>query len=764
MLQRVLLFIALSVTLLSGAVYSSSEYPSVIYVSYTTTNKPYKYDSGNGKFLAVSNSDDTPFSEVKLSSPFQYFGDDYDQIFVTPNGAIQLSKVPPCGSVYCGDFNVSYFGNIAGLLTDLNPTQYDNAKITIYQTENITEISYSSVPEFNNPDKNFTSFIYDFKIALMHDHSVVIQYIDVENDAPKSSYISGLISTQRHNKYATFTNSQLEVGLTDWGTGIPGIYPLKSQVKDGNFFVACPLSESWGITPSSINLADSNYKFTLTTLSASCMNDIKIAIKLGSIYVPCVLVPSQFSSPTKFTCDYASSLSSFSEEPISAFVAVQYPDDTSKYTVVSNIAPITITTSLTKSTDYTSCNMNSNSNTTYGCTDCNLCSGNRDITCMNLECYSSADTGSSYDYLYTHKSCNNSCNDNFAYDLHNECCAYDEMDCFGECGGTAVNATSNHGDWAICCEKNKVDCAGVCEGESHVDSCNVCGGSGGCDTYFDVVIANSTSDSEVYVKYDVASLTYIEETFITVYNTNNTSVFMYFELCSDDIVCQESVPNITYPNGTFEIHPFSNMTFTIQSNIWKMLSSEVTTWTVKTLHLNYIRPSQFSEYLDHEIRFLPVTYHCSTITSRSLCINLPGCIHCLDYGGLRVLKEINSNERISSNDNFMDYHEIAGSRSEQEYLQELIYKNADKYQKDKLNHYDIDSYDEVQKRSLYASIVPEIAGFYTNELEYGKCEDGWINSDCDLFPYDSSNYLSPNFVMYCYPLFIFLGIVFSFLY
>jgi len=111
----------------------------------------------------------------------------------------------------------------------------------------------------------------------------------------------------------------------------------------------------------------------------------------------------------------------------------------------------------------------------------------------------------------------------------------------------------------------------------------------------------------------------------------------------------------------------------------------------------YIRPSQFQDYISFNMDVLPLQTDCGMVTRRLTCMGLPGCIHCLNFKqDMRVLRL----EDGSDND---------------------IYANQI----------------GLEKRQLYANILPELAGIFDDEST-GVCEDGWRNSDCSTFPSDSA--------------------------
>ena len=240
----VLLLTALSHT--SG----TSSYYDISYVSFSSPIvTPLPSLSKRISLAIVSDADDSPFQLVALPFPFNYFGRMIYNVFASPNGALHQSISQPCPcncfmeitSTTSCNYNTSYTGLIAGFLTDLDPSNSLSANVTYYKGAGYLSVIYSSIPMFD-PLLSHQSF----RINLYNDSRVTILYDSIFPNATKRGgtyppLITGLRppTTARH---WNITMDQQQVGMTQWKTTYPGIYPLYQNVKSGMQFTGDPFA------------------------------------------------------------------------------------------------------------------------------------------------------------------------------------------------------------------------------------------------------------------------------------------------------------------------------------------------------------------------------------------------------------------------------------------------------------------------------------------------------------------------------------------
>lgn len=714
---------------------------SVVYVSFINPSPIYDIDmlGGPSSISLINYTDDTPLYEISMEHSFNFLGKDFDRLYANANGAIHISKIPPCGCCYGSydcDLNTSYLGVVAGILTDLNPYFSKTASISLHKNENTTAIKYHEVPTFK------LHYYVSFTIAFLKDGSIDISY-EKFDEISSANYTTGL---RNFTDSQFFLSEEQKVSQDLWDTSVPGIYPPTTKLKNNDNFVACPISTTWGANPSKFYITDTeiDFQITLTTLSMSCVDIIEIRFHLTtkSVYVNpytapfgiCTIISSPYTSPSRYQCSKnPSSTKTLSSQKYYIHLLSKNPSSGS-FSYLENVAAIPIEITSTNKSYATECALNAPN--AFGCSATEICLGTRETVndCSSLECTPA--NGSAYDVLYRYKNCNEECFSDYDLDKDETCCRVDNLDCYGVCKGDAEPAWSNSGAGYVCCG-GRIDCAGVCDGKSKVSSCNVCNGEKVCEDQVRFEY-NSSWPNHKYVRYDAANVSYVDEFTITISNDNETDVYFYFDMvpiCPDS-KCVEPYPTFFYPNFTdadsnytlsYTLSPYSNVSFVIQSDIKKIVNGDAA-WAVKTLHVWYIRPSQFSEYLDYSIDLLPESFNCREVSNRGMCIDLPGCIHCEVYDGLRILKEENDMEEnyVVDEDTTQQSIDSRAIAYEQHRSKKLVLSDG------------LRSGHSAEKRSLYASIVPEIAGFYVNDPEFGVCRDGWDNSFCDTFPYDAA--------------------------
>lgn len=738
----------------------TSYQPRVFYVSFTQPISKHPLPSNvlngiDGQNLgAIMQSDDSPFVQIDLSWPFNYFGRNYYNAYVSPNGAIHMSIQQPCpttanfGDLYTCGFNTSYYGLIGGYLTDLNPSQVKSGagNITYFKQSDSVTVYFRNIPNYG------MTLNHTFAISIFKDGHVDISYIHIH--APTSMtgmvpWLTGLRAPQYYSN-VNYTNSQLQTGITQWSTTVPGIYPRKSSVVDGQVFTACPISTLWCAQPSKISLnntVSSGYmNVTFTPLSLSCQSYIEFAIYIDSLPAAAYLFnsssmlsicnsPMSSGNTTTITCNLNQLLSSRSAGPHKAYFAWRVDGSTTNFEPLLEVNPVTITTyyspssSPTTSPSPTVCSLNENVNlcSITNTSSCSVCNGQ--LGCLNLPCSKTSTSTTTSSSIYTAPSCNGTCEsttssiDYYEDHIKKICCPLDSVDCLGFCYGSAKPGYTSSGSLTCC--TTKVDCLGVCDGKAQRDACGVCQGSDKtgktCHTYVD--IDTFTSPNSLYPVIDIGNLQYNIST-INITNTNSTPIYVSLSLSNKgetaaNVGIAYIGPDVDYPRDKVTIPGFSSWSVAINTSFASIMSGRKAAWDVKTLTVTYSRPSVSDVEFNYAIDIFPAVKQCS-IATRSQCLRLPGCIYCLDYPGIRVLRQAGDEQDEASS--FVG----GGIQSESRYIGSP-FQGEDGGMIENIN---------IQDRELYTNIMPDQVGVKTYSFSLGYCTNGWLSDVC---PYSATS-------------------------
>ena len=144
--------------------------PAVSYMAFSSTGSLEKlFNAKNNTYptrvlTELMNADDSPFARIDLPFPFNFFGRKYYSLYASPNGFLQENSVQPCACSCFYDvplctFNSSYFGIIAGFLTDLDPSSSGkDSNITVSIHENFVRVHYQNIPIFGAGIGSINSF------------------------------------------------------------------------------------------------------------------------------------------------------------------------------------------------------------------------------------------------------------------------------------------------------------------------------------------------------------------------------------------------------------------------------------------------------------------------------------------------------------------------------------------------------------------------------------------------------------------------------
>jgi hypothetical protein len=680
--------------------------PAVSYISFNRTSAGPLTCANPTLLKYASDSDDSPFEEAKLPFPFQFFGQDFDRLYVSPNGAVDTSNTPCDTSRNCF-FSTAHSGVISPLMLDFNAGASNSSIITKCEELDAVHFSFSNLTEYGQP--NNTTRIFDFSCSIYSDGAILFKFNRIPTLGPSKSTKNWYSGIRPRPYWGSFviTDSQKNVASSSWNTSIPGVYPYLSDVRSSSDVYFCPVSTTWCLTPSVFYAADLPSSFSLTPLSSSCLNDVEIGYYVtGSPNAATACTASLLQGTYEYTCtlDGVPTLNGFNSIDIKlAWRDKKFPGSTFRALEVNplEIDIVHFTSGGVNPYIYansTNCTVNTDLCSSSPCGVCNA-----DLTCLDLVCK----TVDSVPDLYRNKSCENSCSSVYVEDEFGQCCNHGFIDCGGQCNGTAVPAFLIDHPWYQCCF-DPVDCFGVCGGPGFFDSCGVCRRPGEtgpeCPTYFEV--NTGYADGGAYVYYDAiassdkrnASVDYT----LNIKNTNETTVLFSFSLLKGD---NKLVPQVGLPTGEFSLSGNSDVNISFGSSIYEMLKGNVTKWDVKTIRITFYRPSVYSYKLSLDVKLFPATRNCHAITVDKTCMDLPGCILCYQPG-YRVLlaqEEI----RNCSADVSADGSTLNASCS----------------------------------RSLFSDVVPgslnQNPGDDVNKR--GICQDGFRTTDCTVFSYSNLN-------------------------
>lgn len=708
-----MLFAILSAVLLPVVVPSGS----MQYFSFISTNLDEQPGATVNSTLLdiVSIADDNPFQQVQLPWAFPFFGLELQSVWVSPNGALLYSKVPPAINSYVGD-GLDYFGSMAPYLTDLFPGQNLGSKITTYSASDHMTIAFKDVQVFNvsahehmpwgiNLNNTFRAVLYSDGHVTFHYDSILAPTVLLRYNY---SFVSGLIDTFNSDlgfPLCDYTTAQLALAKSDWSvakTGIsgvsflPGIYPPFADVVTGKQFTACPVSSTWAMAPASLDSNPASLAsaiITLTPLQLSCTQDVQYSIFLdGYPSTPATCTPASVAGITTLQCN-AQPFRSLSLPTGSYSIKVQWTAIAPGASASGVLDLSVLSLSLTSGGPTTGCFLNSNST---GCDPCAISGGN--FTCLNLPCGE----------VYRPASCDGGCAGTSLFDTTGACCPISTQDCTGTCGGNAIIAFSSYISNSLrmnssyCC--NNIDCFGVCNGDGRLDACQVCGGL--ATSYLDcpLQVAVNNGDplnrTDIYPSASLAKPNLIIP--ITIQNPLSTS-YLHAKLTGSNLD-NSFAPVVVLQQSQLFIGPSSTAIMNVNISFTKLISGTQANWEVKVLQLDLGTTNGTILGSSRTIHIYPAFSNCSLVASRDTCMRLPTCIFCLRYPTIRLLSEVE------------------------------------------------------ESRRLYVDIVPPSSGYGIQILDdtaYGQCSNGQNTEDCTAAILQLYSAASPKFQFYA----ILLGVL-----
>lgn len=694
-------FVSAALYLFLCASPSEAYIPKVVYVtmSRSVTTSTIANSTVGTKLDIVSQTDDSPFQKIDLPFRFPFFGEDIVRLHASPNGGLFLNNEPACGDSYasqnCNANN--YTGAIGILIHDFDLGATNTSDVTFFSTADEVHVSYTGVTEWNI-DPETTDRIFAFSSSLYPDGSLTFRYSNVPAmDAVDHTWWAGIRPETPYEDKFVITPEQASVGSQQWLTLTKGVYAHKDDVATGKQVQFCPVSTTWCLTPSVIDALSFPNTFQFTPLSMSCASDVEIGYYVGntdpSNATPCILNTS--SAYTTYVCSNQSLPRPIVQATtLDLKLAWRSASNVQFQALAVSSFHLHVTTGSINNdkSAYDNCTSNT---AACGGFDCGLCVN--DLQCLDLPC---EDKVNDVPDLYGNFSCDGTCAITSAEDWSGVCCNNNFIDCAGVCNGTAISALKNDGtDRYECCKSGIVDCFNRCEGEGVFDTCGVCrlpeDQSGEvCETWFNVDTGfnNNTMfvhySSEYNSSSDLKDLNYYNVSFE---NFNSTDVVFSISLHNANT---EKGPVVFLPDRDFVVPAFETIYLSIPSSITDILSGNQSAWEAKTIRVLFGRPEVFSYRIALDLKLYPDTMNCSSITSRSTCINLPGCMHCYSNPGYRVLY-ISDDESCPSNSSGVNDSSKCG------------------------------------RRDLFSNVIPSSADANIGDpSKRGVCQNAWRTTDC----------------------------------
>ena len=146
------------------------------------------------------------------------------------------------------------------------------------------------------------------------------------------------------------------------------------------------------------------------------------------------------------------------------------------------------------------------------------------------------------------------------------------------------------------------------------------------------------------------------------------------------------------------------------------------------------------------LNMYPLAVNCDKITNYLTCMLLPGCIYCLNYPDLRVLRETNNSVIESSVESSVEQTDEIFESSSIFYEFPRVNVNSgvlrELYDRKMLQIKNLNSSEETRlsRRQLYNSILPGPVGLHKFTLTEGSCSG--VSTNSVLIQYYSSSLLT----------------------
>ena len=190
-----------------------------------------------------------------------------------------------------------------------------------------------------------------------------------------------------------------------------------------------------------------------------------------------------------------------------------------------------------------------------------------------------------------------------------------------------------------------MDCTGVCGGSILRDACGTCGGNdltgSHCDLNFTVAVlpspsaqgTNPITNNDIFVSIDASNSQSTAINFLGLRNTGNGSVLVTMSV----IGASSKAPAISLSQPVLLMPGFSSYNMSFTTSLTSLFVDSPASFESKAISVQFKRIDVSDIFVARTVTVNPVSYNCSTVTNRNYCMNLPGCMYCLQYPSQRFL-------------------------------------------------------------------------------------------------------------------------------
>jgi len=374
-------------TIITPPMNTSTLSHDIAYLAFATHDATADLDNvalfeSDGKISTTSWSDDVPMEHVPLQFPFLYGGERMRNIWLSPNGLLSFTPVPPCNTVFADpdacDFdsaptqkNNVYFAGYQSLVavftSDFDPSASENSIIRYASSDSKFLVRWENMALYNSVDASF-----NFEAELRASGALRIYLNQVKDisqvsDAPYWLDEEGLLvamrlsASQLNRTMVTLAQRQARSdwlnGLGSSGTGVDGIYiPRDSVVASNTRLDFCPVPLHFCLSPAFARLSAStpSPKVNVTLTAAAgvwgCDSDlfsVRSSFRNTSFVAfsdECFVAVVENAAPGRTTVDVDGETGSSSSDLVSRTeIVCALPDvlstSASSYTVTLEWAP-----------------------------------------------------------------------------------------------------------------------------------------------------------------------------------------------------------------------------------------------------------------------------------------------------------------------------------------------------------------------------------------------------------------------------------------
>ena len=464
--------------------------------------------------LRVSDVDDSPMSRRSLDFGFPFLDRRRYEAYANANGAVFVGPTPPCGAFFAMfplcTTNGSWFAAVAAFVTDLDPS-YDGRSRVVAAQPGVASgdgadlpgswtARYENVSVFGHPEARlwFAATLHgDGRVEILHERVLDSRALRGADGHLAAALLVGLRLDPASDAVA-LSDAQADRAKL-FGTTVPGVYAGAAPRSNARV-VACPVPERWcgdALAPEGGNATlraaffgcarEPAFEFRCAFLKGGAsVGGARAAFAEagepgGAVEVSCAL-PAALVAGDVVTVElrYAAPAGDVDGGAGDGGAATETDGERA---LVADFPTVAVVAA--GSTASGGCAAGAFTTNASACGACGAC-----------ECSTTGGCGA--DDFWAASDCAGACSSangsRPSYDDGEVCCAFDDADCLGVCGGGAYRGElekSGAPGATVCCAY--ADCLGVCNGLAKVDRCGVCGGRGEAADACGVCFGNATA-------------------------------------------------------------------------------------------------------------------------------------------------------------------------------------------------------------------------------------------------------------------------------